>query len=233
MGVDRAVSRTILIKIWALAFALFLCAPLLSGCRVMAPKVNETVFYVDGAPRTQSLAIQKVNQLAQEQGFRDDTQRRIAGLQPFFASNIVSSYILHPSESAPYLLTVEMRGIDTAFFWDDEFSNLEPLATRLRQPPEHDEVSAYIRSELSFSTASVLSNYAGGSDPQLGHALASDLDRITDRNETIYSSQRFDNVKLSSETSLLLSRKPTCYYDNRWLNRMLIEDAYPSLLSHK
>lgn len=115
---------------------------------------------------------------------------------------------------------------DSIFFWDRQIINLDTFVARLKQTENQDKVSHYLSSRLSTSTQYLLSNYTGGLDLQLRHALATDLDRIVDGNRSIYDSQRFAGVKLSDETARLLNRKPN-EYNLRWLNRLLIENVYP------
>ena len=199
---------------------------LLFGCRLLAPKVNETDFLIDDISKNQEAVAQTVHNVARELGFEDNTKNFTTALQPYFASNIISSYLLHTRESSPYLLTVAMRDLDTVFFWNDDFLNIDLLAKRLKEPTTQDSVSHYIRSRLSPSTINLLSHYAGGDNNDLKQALAADLDRITDSDKAIYDTNRFARVRLSSETSLLLARAPRNYHDTRLLNRLLIEDAY-------
>lgn len=108
-------------------------------------------------------------------------------------------------------------------------ANLEPFATRLKQPAASDGVSQYLDSRLSEDTRTLLSQYAGGSNAPLQRALVSDLNRIV-RRGLIYEPQRFAGVKLSPDATNLLNQKLPSG-DQVRLNCILLADAYPAAIS--
>lgn len=112
-----------------------------------------------------------------------------------------------------------------ATFLPGDIINLASLTTKLKAPPKEDGVSQYLSAQLAAKTRSLLSNYTGGVDLQLKYALAEELGRIV-TNGSIYDTQRFASVKLSAQTSNLLSQK-LATLDLAKLNRTLLLEAYP------
>jgi drug/metabolite transporter (DMT)-like permease len=96
------------------------------------------------------------------------------------------------------------------------------LAARLRQPA--DPVSQFVTSRLSDKTRQAL---ADGSVPIGG--LVTDLNALI-RGGPIYDPQRFAGVGLSAQTQDLLARNPRSEAQV-YLNRLLLEDAYPRVLA--
>jgi H+/Cl- antiporter ClcA len=107
--------------------------------------------------------------------------------------------------------------------------DLQSLADKLKQPAADDPVAQYLATELAQGTRSLLTNYSGGSAPQLQQALADDLNRVI-RNGLLYEAQRFTNVTLSARTSRLLEQKPQGL-DLLRLNRRLLLEVYPLEMS--
>lgn len=113
-----------------------------------------------------------------------------------------------------------------------DVANLDALANRIQHPMTNDQVSAFISSQLSANTESILTNYLGGKNSKLLHALVDDLNQII-KSGPIYDPQRFAGVKLSTEATLLLEQNPKGTNLAR-LNRRLLLDAYPQALAmHK
>lgn len=110
-------------------------------------------------------------------------------------------------------------------FSADDFTNMASLADKLKQPA--DALSIYLKSKLSGGTIAALTNYnAATSDPHLPQtALARDFNNIV--TNSIYDAGRFSNVVLRAETKKLLAQNPKGdALEN--LNRLLLEDAYPT-----
>src|SRR5205085_1798395 len=98
-------------------------------------------------------------------------------------------------------------------------------ANKLKHSGAADEVSEYIRSQLSPKTEALLGSYKGGSDANLQQTLADDIDRLI-YSGPLYEEKRFANVVLSPDTVAMLARKPEGA-DLARVNRMLLVDAYP------
>jgi sugar lactone lactonase YvrE len=94
-----------------------------------------------------------------------------------------------------------------------------------------DGVSEFIASNLSPPTQELLYAYGGGADPALQAALAADLSVII-TNGPIYDPGVFAGVELRPLTQSMLSQAPVGL-DLVHLNRLLIEDAYPTELARK
>ncbi len=116
-----------------------------------------------------------------------------------------------------------------ATFQVGDILSLPSLAAKMKSPPKDDSVSTYLKTRLPVETQDLLAKYNGGSDVQLKHALAEDLNRII-QSGPVYDAERFAAVKLSTQTTKLLGQKPTGPELVR-LNRMLLLDAYPQDIS--
>jgi hypothetical protein len=103
--------------------------------------------------------------------------------------------------------------------------NVQGLATKLAA--QADPVSSFVWSNLSISTQQVLTNPVANPDAQR-YDLTSDLNLLL-IDGPLYSTQRFANVNLSTETRVLLPINPQGP-DQVRLNRLLLEDAYPNLI---
>ena len=109
--------------------------------------------------------------------------------------------------------------------------DLPTLAARLASPPDQDGVSQYLGTRLAASTSSLLSGYGGGIDPALRQALTDDLNRVL-ASELLYDPDRYASVALSIPTLSLLAGLPQGEALIH-LNRLLLEDAYPTELRQK
>ena len=109
-----------------------------------------------------------------------------------------------------------------AAFTTTGIKDLPGLAARLRQPT--DAVSRFVSGRLSARTRQVLAGEAG-SGPWAPDGLVADLNGII-RDVSIFDEQRFAGVSLSSQTRDLLAKKPKSEA-LAYLNRLLLEDAYP------
>ena len=86
-------------------------------------------------------------------------------------------------------------------------------------------------SQFSAATGTLFSNYEGGADAHLTEALVAELNAVV-CGPPLYEEKRFDRVDLSPETQELLNRAPEGE-DLQRLNRLLLQDAYPSELSRR
>ena len=94
-----------------------------------------------------------------------------------------------------------------------------------------DGVSSYIRDRLKDSTRWYLEHWQGpkGVSDALQQSVIDDLNAIIGRS-SIWDTSRFSKLNIRQETSDLLKRDPHGE-DLAWLNRLLLEDAYPLELS--
>jgi len=109
-----------------------------------------------------------------------------------------------------------------------DFTDLPSLAARLKQPKPEDKVSEFLRSRMS-RTREALRNYQvpGTNDEALVKALIDDLNNIIGGN-SIYTERRFKGVTLRTATVQLIGQSPEGKA-RAWLNRLLLEDAYPEI----
>jgi signal transduction histidine kinase len=120
---------------------------------------------------------------------------------------------------------------NTAMLLSGDIVNFASLAAKLKNPALDDGVSVYLKSQLSVEIQTLLSNYNGGSDLVLKHALAEDLNRII-QSGPIFDETRFAHTRLSAQTSKLLGQKPKGS-DLTRLNRALLSDAYPQEIKNR
>lgn len=109
--------------------------------------------------------------------------------------------------------------------------NTSAWAALLKSPG--DPVSTFIRSQLSAGTQILVDGFVSGvSDPvPLQDALVIDLNAMLE-GPSIYDAARFAGVALRPETRVLLDVDPSGE-DLVELNRLLLEDAYPTDLARK
>jgi hypothetical protein len=127
--------------------------------------------------------------------------------------------------------------IGYARLFTDEIIDLSSLARKLTNPANSDRVSQYINKKLSPQTLKALSAEPEASEDEkrsLTVMLVQDLNNIIQetiiRNGVIfgislYDQQRFDGVRLSAPTRILLESKKRSE-DIERLNRLLLEDVY-------
>ena len=102
----------------------------------------------------------------------------------------------------------------------------ELLARRLSS--QADPVSSWVWSRLSAQTRLELNQATTPANRRLA-VLVEELNRLT-AGESIYETNRFSAVGLSTETRELLGQQPR-EAGLVWLNRLLLEDAYPGALA--
>jgi len=152
-----------------------------------------------------------------------------------FGTNRLGTFNLDSTHEELFNLDPNGR---SPLFSTEDIINLKSLATKLKNPTARkswgpfawgplrkDNVSEYIRGQLSPETLNLLSQYNGGTNSQLQNDLVVDLDRII-QSGPIYDTNRFARVRLSKETAKLLAQNPQGQ-ELVWLNRMLLLEAYP------
>lgn len=107
--------------------------------------------------------------------------------------------------------------------------NLPLFANKLKEP--NRAIDKWLIKQLSSATTAALAAYQDedSGTTALHGALVQDLNLIF-RGNSIYEEQCFFGVVLRSETQALMSRNPRGS-DLEYLNRLLIEDAYPLEIS--
>jgi Glycosyl hydrolase family 95 catalytic domain len=130
---------------------------------------------------------------------------------------------------------VGVKEIDSLTFAIVDILHLAPLARKLAK--KSDAVSAYLYSRLNDKTKSSLNAYqtATTNAYEAGCFLLTNLvanfNAIID-GPSLYDDKPFQNVQLRPETEALLKKNPHGE-DLRHLNRLLMEDAYPTEISRK
>lgn len=131
------------------------------------------------------------------------------------------------------VLTVDLTGSGGSWLLTlDDILDLHTLATRLWLPDASDTASEYISGLLSPSTQDLLANYVNDPDLPLRQALVHDFNAII-LGGAYYEAVSFSSVpSLSPSTLALLDQDPQGE-DLVHLNRMLLEDVYPSEILQK
>lgn len=148
-------------------------------------------------------------------------------------SRIIKGRILDPSKRPVNGATVNILGampaVFTAQIKADELTDPSALAAKLQRGG--DPVSQYLRTTMSSETKRLLEAYDGSASGPvpLREILLSALNRALDDPE-LFDKQRFVGVKLSAETQLLAVENTQSGQRAR-LNRLLLEDAYPTEIS--
>ena len=120
---------------------------------------------------------------------------------------------------------LEMDGGFSAFTGTD--LNLPDFAAKLSNPT--DAVSIYIKTNLSAPTLSALESFSPANPLPLQTNLTQSLNTLI-TNQTIYDAGRFAGVTLRPETQQLLASNPSGAALPH-LNRLLLDDAYPKIMS--
>jgi H+/gluconate symporter-like permease len=133
----------------------------------------------------------------------------------------------------PVILPITLISVVSTFvaiqgkgFEVGDFANPSAFVSKLKT--NADPVSQYLNSQFSAKTGQELTQHSISNRPStaLLNALAGELNTIV-RGKAIFSDQRFQQVRLRDKTAQLSRQNPQS--DNLVrLNRMLIEDSYPS-----
>jgi len=178
--------------------------------------------------------------------YNDSTQYN----PPFFQMLLpvkLPKYFHQPTEALKWLDTIfesigakieERRRTGTSWFTEDQFKDAGKLGAALRSHAGQDELSKYLYGKLTKETQDLL-----GAQPDnhaLAKALARDLNAMMrefmthrDAEPTIYSPQRFANIKLPA----LIEKAAKDGFDMSTpnlrvrLNRRLLEEAYPDAIA--
>jgi hypothetical protein len=124
------------------------------------------------------------------------------------------------------------RKADSADSWtvsSHEIMNWTALASALKEP--QDSVSVYVQSRLANPTRQALASWLETElvSPALQALVIDDFNKIL-KGGCIFDRQRFSAVELRMETERLAENEPATEESVR-LNRMLLEDTYPTLLA--
>lgn len=162
-----------------------------------------------------------------------------AGIFSFFINSMtvdkVNGYCLVPSLPASV-----QNGSLGANHWVEHRVALAPDdidATALvpRLQAKSDAVSAFLSENLSPETQKLVAANA----PEVKTALLRDLNSVlrqelnkADQKPALFDAARFSGVTLSAETQKLLAENPEADNARIRLNRMLLADAYPKIISY-
>jgi MscS family membrane protein len=139
----------------------------------------------------------------------------------------------YPPEGSPDYQPTQASGdgqteTGPSTFSVDDFVDLPSLAAKLQ---ETNRLASYLWDRLSVKTKKLLSDYSDDMDAEARKALVQDLNAVV-HGPSIYAVDRFRRIKRRRETQDLLDANPSGD-DLARLNRLLLEDAYPELLSRK
>jgi len=111
-------------------------------------------------------------------------------------------------------------------FVADDFIDLGSLTANLKQ--HADPLSLFIWNKLSSALQQLLTDYTGtaGQDEPLKEDLANELTTLINASP-VYESTRFAGITLSAETRKVLDQNPQQGKALAWLNRLLLNDAWP------
>lgn len=126
-------------------------------------------------------------------------------------------------------LVVRRLCVPFSAFTPEDFTNIDGLAARLRAGK--DSVSAFLWSRLSLQYKRLSETADGGDDDERRAALIEELNRVL--GEPLYDEARFKGAglpkeRLSKETNSLLNQSAPRGAQLARLNRLLLEQAYPS-----
>jgi len=131
-----------------------------------------------------------------------------------------------PDYKPPKPIWVRREDAAHPTFTMDDPLDVPALAAKFRQK---QGLAESLHGLLSEETRGLLAAYGGGRDMQLKEALVRDLNAIV-VGPSVYDERLFAKVELREQTRDLLQRDPQGE-DLAWLNRFLLEDAYPKELA--
>jgi len=119
---------------------------------------------------------------------------------------------------------------------EENVMDAQALAERLKN--KSDAVSAFLANNLSASTTSLLAD-GNVNLAMLRTALTHDLNNIirqeltkADQKPALFDAQRFSSVTLGSTTQQLISENPENDNARLRLNRLLLADTYPKIITY-
>lgn len=133
-----------------------------------------------------------------------------------------------PDYRPPPVALEPQRGRASSSFSVQDLADVPALAADLQAGTP---LARHLFDQLSTETRERLANYEGGADAKLAAALVRDLNAVV-CGSALYDEQRFEKIDLGAETEELLMRAPKGDELHR-LNRLLLQDAYPSELSRR
>jgi len=130
-----------------------------------------------------------------------------------------------PGYVAPPVVARPQAAAPVPALSSEDLHDLPSLIARLRQK---DRFTEYLSGRLSPPTRALVAGYGGGRDQELRDALVGELNEII-VGPSIYDESRFAGVELHPETREAIAAEPQGE-DLAWLNRHLLEDAFPRAL---
>jgi MscS family membrane protein len=132
-----------------------------------------------------------------------------------------------PHYEPPRSAVERQQPMASSTFAVEDLADLPSFVAKLRVG---SPLAEHLFSQFSAETRELLSNYEGGADAELTEALVRDLNAVV-CGPAVYEEKRFERVDLGPETEELLKRPEG--EDLQRLNRLLLQDAYPSALSRR
>jgi fucose permease len=163
-----------------------------------------------------------------------------AGIFSFFINSMTvdkkNGYTMVPPIPAMWNSGSTKSWVETrTTFSADDIKDFSALADKLKQ--KSDPIAAFLSGQLSLNTLSLLEANSA-TNPKLQTALVEDLNGALKQEEdkqkkgpALYDAERFNGVKLSDKTQQLLAQNPT-NVDRFRLNRLLLQDAYPTIFAY-
>lgn len=158
------------------------------------------------------------------------------GAISFFSGGVDSMFTLM-KQASKIKQVVFIQGFDFyinskqgRFFTIDDVSDLSKLACRFMECD--DEITIFLRNLLSAHTRQALSNYLlNCSYPNiLEEAIIKDLNKVIN-GPSLYDEKRFSGIQLSSNTKEILAEKSLPKEKVIYLNKKLLEGAFPGELA--
>lgn len=152
-------------------------------------------------------------------------------LQSQFGTNATVTF--HPSLTAKsQLFRVALNDVTSIegpwTLQPEDIADLPSLVTRMWPVETSDALAGTYRDQLSSATINLFATYSGAADPSLQQSIVSDWNAAFAK-RVLYDPDTFATTPLTPSTQALLDQNPTGA-DIVRLNRLLIEDAFPSLV---
>jgi fucose permease len=146
---------------------------------------------------------------------------------PYALGFSMGIFLYVAAECAVYVWMPTLLGSST--FSSAEVVDIASLAGKLKKSER--PFDTWLKNQLSPATQELLANRQDqNSDKELQKALLQDFNKTIIPNSFIFEQERFSNITLRNETKKLIEQSPHGSNLKR-LNRLLLEDAYPSELS--